>query len=159
VLAAPVLAPPASPTVAAPVLGDLERSHARWRDGNAPAQISKTKKRTSPPVGTTFTFTLNVPATVKLVFTTTSPGRLTKIKSKPLCVAQTKHNTKLRKCTRTLTAGTVSLNAHSGTDKIAFQGRVSPIRKLKPDTYTVTFTATDAAASSKPKSLKFTIVK
>jgi hypothetical protein len=76
-----------------------------------------------------------------------------------VCVAQTKHNTKLRKCTRTMAAGAISLSAHSGTDKIAFQGRISPTRKLKPGTYTVTFTATNATASSKPRSLKFTIVK
>ena len=84
------------------------------------------KKRPRPPVGTTFTFTLNVAATVKLVFTTTSPGRLAK--SKRACVAPTKHNTKLRKCTRTLPVGTVSLNAHSGTDRIPFQGRISPTK-------------------------------
>jgi len=141
VLAAPAIAPPASSAVAAPVLGDLKETHARWRDGNALAQISSSNKLSHPPVGTTFTFTLNVAGTVKLAFTTTSPGRLAKIKR--VCVAQTKHNTKLRKCKRTLTAGTVSLNARSGTDKIAFQGRVSSTRKLKPGAYTVTFTATD----------------
>jgi len=157
VLAAPAIAPPASSAVAAPVLGDLKETHARWRDGNALAQISSSNKLSHPPVGTTFTFTLNVAGTVKLAFTTTSPGRLAKIKR--VCVAQTKHNTKLRKCKRTLTAGTVSLNARSGTDKIAFQGRVSSTRKLKPGAYTVTFTATDATATSTPRSLKFAVVK
>ena len=153
-----MLAPPASPAVAAPVLGDLKGSHSRWRDGNALAQISRsTERRAAAPVGTTLTFTLNVPATVKLAFTTTSPGRLAK--GKPVCVAQTNHNAKLHKCTRTLTLGSLSLHAHSGTDKIAFQGRISPTRKLKPGTYTATFTATDATASSAPKSLKFTVVK
>ena len=156
VLAPPVVQPPA---VAAPVLGNLKESHARWRKGNAPAQISSHNKRGRPPIGTTFTFTLNVPATVKLVFAKTSSGRLATIKSKHVCVAQTKHNTKLRKCTLSLTAGSVSLNAHPGTDKIAFQGRISPTRKLNPGTYTVTFTATNGTQSSKPHSLKFTIVK
>jgi hypothetical protein len=161
VLAAPVLPPPAvaPPAVAAPVLGALKGSHASWREGNAPAQISSDSKLARPPVGTTFTFTLNVPATVKLVFTTGSPGRLSKIKGKRVCVAQTKHNAKLPKCTRTLTAATMSLKAHTGADKIAFQGRTSPTRKLKPGTFTATFTATNATASSKPRSLKFTIVK
>jgi hypothetical protein len=102
----------------------------------------------------------DVPATVKLVFTTTSPGRLAKVKNKPVCVAQTKHNTKLRKCARTLTAGTVSLSARSGTNKITFAGRTnSPARSLKPGNYTVTFTAANATANSTPKSPKFTIVK
>jgi virginiamycin B lyase len=161
VLAAPLLPPPAvaPPAVAAPVLGALKGSHASWREGNAPARISSDNKLARQPVGTTFTFTLNVPATVKLAFTTRSPGRLSKIKGKRVCVAQTKHNTKLPKCTRTLTAGTMSLKAHTGTDKIAFQGRTSPTRKLKPGTYTVTFTAIDATASSKPRSVKFAIVK
>jgi hypothetical protein len=161
VLTPPVLGPPlvAPPTVAAPVLGDLKGSLARWREGNAPAHISGHNTRGRPRVGTTFTFTLNAPSTVKLVFTTTAPGRLTKIKRKHVCVAQTKHNVKLRKCTRTLTAGTVSLKAPSGTDQIVFQGRISPTHKLKPGNYTVTITATNATGSFKPRSLKFTIVK
>jgi hypothetical protein len=161
VLAPPVLAPPAvgPATVAAPVLGGLKGSHARWRESNAPARNSSDKKRGRPPVGTTFTFTLNVPATVKLVFTTTGSGRLAKIKNKRACVAQTKHNTNLRKCTRTLTAGIVSLNAPSGTNKLVFQGRISPTRKLNPGTYTATFTATNPTGSSTPRPLKFTIVK
>jgi virginiamycin B lyase len=161
VLAPPVLAPPVfePPAVAAPVLGGLKGSHARWRESTAPARNSSDKKRGRPPVGTTFTFTLNVPATVKLVFTTTGSGRLAKIKNKRACVAQTKHNTNLRKCTRTLTAGIVSLNAPSGTNKLVFQGRISPTRKLNPGTYTATFTATNPTGSSTPRPLKFTIVK
>jgi virginiamycin B lyase len=165
VLAPPVLGPPVvgppvvGPPVVAPVLGDLKGSRARWREGNAPTQIASHNTHGRPRVGTTFTFTLNTPATVRLVFTTTSSGRLAKIKRKHVCAAQTKHNAKLRKCTRTLAAGTVSLNAHSGTNEIVFQGRLSPTRKLKPGTYTVTITATNATGSFKPRSLKFTIVK
>jgi hypothetical protein len=53
----------------------------------------------------------------------------------------------------------MSLNAPSGTDKIVFQGRVSPTRKLNPGTYTATFTATNATGSSTPRPLKLTIVK
>jgi hypothetical protein len=155
----PPLVGPLPLLVAAPVLGDLKGSLARWREGNAPTQIASRNMRGRPRVGTTFTFPLNTPATVRLVFTTTGSGRLATIKRKHVCVAQTKHNTKLRKCTRTVTAGTVSLKAPSGTDQIVFQGRITPRNKLKPGTYTVTVTATNAAGSSKPRSLKFTILK
>jgi FG-GAP repeat len=145
--------------LAAPVLSGLRGSHSRWRDGRALAQITRHHKRRRPPVGTTFSFTLNVPATVKLVFTRKASGRLVRVNGKRTCVAQTKHNKRRRKCARILTAGSVSLKAPSGDDKIVFEGRVSPTHKLRPGSYTVTITATNPSGSSRPQSLRFTIVK
>jgi hypothetical protein len=59
-----------------------------------------------------------------------------------------------------VTVASVSLTAHSGADKIAFEGRVSPTHRLRPGRYTVTITATNAnGATSKPQSLRFTILR
>ena len=61
---------------------------------------------------------------------------------------------------RTATAGTLTFTGHSGTNKVAFQGRISPAKKLKPGRYTLVITATNSAGvRSAPKSLSFTIVK
>jgi phosphotransferase system IIA component len=139
-----------------PTLGDLKESHSCWRDGSTLAQISSGKKR--PPVGTTFSFTLGEAATVQLVFTKSGQGRLNKVARK--CAARTGHNKRLRKYTRTVTAGTLSVNAHIGVNKIAFDGLVSVADKLRVGRYTVTVTATNSAGEkSTPQSLRFTIVK
>ena len=61
---------------------------------------------------------------------------------------------------RTATAGTLTLAGHSGTNRVAFQGRVSAAKKLKPGRYTLGITATNTAGlTSTPKLLSFTIVR
>ena len=146
------------PSPPPPVVGDLRQSHPRWREPGGSAQISNHKRR--PPVGTVFSFTLNQHATVKLLFTQATPGRVIKINGKSRCVARTKRNRRTRNCTRTVTVASLSLNAHSGADKIVFDGRVSPTHSLRPGRYAVTLTATNAGGeSSKRQSLRFTIVR
>jgi hypothetical protein len=154
--------PASTPTSTAPsppslVLGDLKQSHPRWREPGGSAQI--TNHRTRFPVGTAFSFTLNEAATVKLVLIQTASGRVVKLNGKRQCVAHTKGNRRMRNCTRTVTVATLSLTARGGADKMVFDGRVSPTRRLRPGRYTVTITATNASgASSRPQSLRFTIV-
>jgi hypothetical protein len=145
-----------------PLLRDLRASRPRWREGSALPRITSHTSRTpgQPAVGTTFSFTLNQPATVKLAFTQQASGRVVSVNGHRECVAQTKHNQQRRRCVRTVTAAGLSLKAPSGADNIGFAGRVTPTHKLSPGSYTVTITATDAAgASSPPKSFRFTIVK
>ena len=61
---------------------------------------------------------------------------------------------------RPVTAGSVTLAAPKGASQITFQGRIGRTGKLKPGTYTVTFTATDFAGKrSAPQALRFTIVR
>ncbi len=161
--------PRSNPPPSKPVLSNLSQSHARWRVGNAAAHLSasdpiRTARAAKPkpkakarraPLGTTFSFTLNVAASVKLTFSHAVTGR----KVKRRCVAQTKRNRAKPSCKRTVTLPkTLSFSGHAGSDKIAFQGVVGGTR-LAPGTYTVALLATGAGLTSAPKSLTFTIVK
>jgi len=113
------------------LLQNARQSTTRWRQGNRLATVSRAKT----PIGTTFSFSLNEQATVTFSFTRRVRGR-------------------------TVTAGKLTFTGHDGTNKVAFQGRVSPKKKLKPGRYTLVITAIDpAGASSAPESLSFTIVQ
>ncbi len=136
----------------APLLGGVRQSHSRWREGNALARISR---RHRAPVGTTFSFTLDQSATVTLRFTQSVPGR----RQGRRCVAPSHRNSKRKRCTRTVTVATLSLPAHAGPDKLAFQGHLSRSRKLRPGRYTMLIRAANAAGSSTTRSLTFTIVR
>jgi hypothetical protein len=110
---------------------NVRQSTTRWRQGNRLATVSRAKT----PVGTTFSFSLNDQATVTFSFTRRVSGR-------------------------TVTAGRLTFAGHDGPNKVAFQGRVSPKKKLEPGRYTLVITATGpAGARSAPKSLSFTIVQ
>lgn len=134
-----------------PVVTGLRQSATKWRERNKLAQISKKK----PPLGTTFAFSLNEPAAVRLAFTRPAAGR--KVSKK--CVPVSKKNRKKRKCTRTVLVGTLAFNAHAGANRVRFAGRLSATKKLKPGRYTLTVTATSAGLRSTPRSLNFTIAK
>jgi hypothetical protein len=136
-----------------PSLGRVRASHKTFRTGAKLATIASRHKQKMPPVGTTFTFTLNTDATVKLAFTELTSGR----KQHGKCVKQTKHNAHARKCTRSTSKGSLKLPAAQGADTITFQGRVSKSKKLKPGNYKVTFTATNSTGTSNSRSIKFTI--
>ena len=145
-----------------PMLRDLRGSHARWREGSELPRITRDTNGTPRPsaVGTMFSFTLNEAATVKLTFTRQASGRVVQANGHADCVAQTRHNRHRRKCTRTVTAATLSLTAPTGTDTIGFAGRVTPTHKLGLGSYTATITATNASGeTSNPTALRFTIVK
>jgi hypothetical protein len=146
--AAPVVAP-----LVAPILSGLSQTAKRWREGNALARISASKKK-KLPLGTTFSFALNVAARVTFQFTQPASGR--KVGKK--CVAQTKKNKNKRRCTRTVIAGTLTFSAHAGTNKVRFEGRVSKHKKLKPGSYALLVTAAASGKRSATRILHFTIV-
>lgn len=77
---------------------------SRWRRGHQQAKISRA------PVGTTFSFNLSKPATVKLAFTQKASGR----KVRGACKAPNPSNASKRKYTRTILAGSLSLPGHAG---------------------------------------------
>lgn len=152
--------PPSCATGAAPStvpqLTSLRESATRWREGNALATISKKRKTTKLPVGTTFSFSLNVPASVTLTFTTPVSGRRVGEK----CVAQTRKNRKRHRCSRTVPKGTLTLSARQGTNSVRFEGLISKHKKLKPGRYTLAITATDTTGGhSASERISFTVVK
>lgn len=144
-----VTAPAATP----PKLEHVVQSHSRWREGSALARVARKAKA---PVGTVFSFTLDQAARVTVSFT--QPGKGRRVKGH--CVAATGRNRHARSCTRTLARGTHSFAAHAGANRIFFQGRLSASRRLRPGTYTVLITATNAAGQrSSTSRLRTTIVR
>jgi hypothetical protein len=135
-----------------PVVRNARQSTTRWREGNRLARIS----HATTPTGTTFSFALNEQVTVTFSFAQLLSGR--KVSGK--CAAQTEKNRRKPICERTVTAGTLTFTGHAGTNEVAFQGRISPVKKLGPGLYTLVITATNSAGvRSAPQSLSFTIVK
>jgi hypothetical protein len=145
-----ILPLPVSPVP--PTISSVHQSHSTWRRGGKLAQISAKKK---VPVGTTFSFSLNVPAAISFNFTQRVSGR----KVRGTCRAQTKKNRRRPGCKRAVTAGTLSFIGRSGTNKVAFQGRISGSNRLKPGHYTLLISAANSAGHSSPRQLTFTIVK
>jgi PKD repeat protein/lysophospholipase L1-like esterase len=145
-----------------PAITGLAESHGIWREGTRLAQISLTHKnitrrrgKQKPPVGTTFSFSLNEQALMTFSFTEQITGR----RVGQTCVATSGKDAKRKTCKRTMTAGTLSFKGHSGSNKLVFQGHISRSKKLGPGRYTAIITATDSAGASTRKSLSFTIVK
>jgi FG-GAP repeat len=145
--------PPApSQTALPPTVQYARQSTTRWREGDRLARIS----RATTPTGTTFSFSLDEQAAVTFGFAQRVSGR----EAGGECVAQTEKNRGKPACGRTVTAGGLAFTGHIGTDEVAFQGRISPVKKLAPGRYTLAITATNSAGvRSAPKSLSFTIVK
>jgi hypothetical protein len=137
-----------------PTVAHASQSHRTWREGNAAARISAANAQ--PPLGTTFSFTLNEQASVSFAFTQPAAGR--KIDGK--CIAQTKSNRHKPACHHAVTRGTLAFAGHTATNKVSFEGRISNSKKLKPGRYTLLITATNIARQHSPaQPLSFTIVK
>jgi streptogramin lyase len=145
---------PVSPigALSAPTVSGARQSNSRWRTGNGLAKLTKKRKT---PTGTTFSFVLNEPSSVSLTFTQKLAGR----KVHGSCKAQSKSNRHKPACKRTVTAGTIVLSGHAGLNKVAFQGRISAAKKLRPGSYTLGIVARAAGKASSPATLRFTIVK
>jgi hypothetical protein len=141
-------APEAQP---APILSSISETARTWRESNALAQMSANNE---PPVGTTFSFALNVPASVTFAFTRSETGR--KVGKK--CVAPTTSNNRKGRCVRTHLEGTLTFPAHARTNNVRFGGRAGAHKKLEPGNYTLSATATSSGGHSTPQTLRFTIV-
>jgi hypothetical protein len=134
-----------------PTFASVKQTHARWREGNSLAQASRARA----PLGTAFSFTLNTPATVTFAFTQKVAGR--RVHGK--CVAPSHRNHRARRCSRTVTRGTLAISGHAGVNTLKFQGRVSSRNKLRPGTYTLVITAAGPSGAAAPQRLTFTIVR
>jgi hypothetical protein len=136
-------------TAGQPKLTSLAQTASKWRRGHQQAKISRA------PVGTTFSFNLSKPATVKLAFSQKASGR----RVRGVCKPKNPSNASKRKCVRTIVAGTLSLPGHAGLNKLRFQGLLPNGKSLKLGSYNVSLTARDAGGlQSAAHSLSFTIV-
>ena len=133
-----------------PTLSGVGEKAKTWREGNALAHISANRQS---PLGTTFSFSLNEPASVTFEFTQSTSGR----KVGKTCVAQTAKNKNKHSCTRTVVAGTLTFSARSGANRVSFQGLISRKKKLELGSYTLVLTATASGEHSTPRTLEFTI--
>ena len=108
------------------------------------------------PVGTTFSFTLNEPATVRMAFVGRRAGRVVKGTGK--CVAENRGNAHGRSCSLgTKTDGTLTFTGRSARNRVSFEGRISSSNRLKHGRYTLVVTATTAGKTSRPERIGFTI--
>jgi len=141
-----------APVSVTPVITNVSQSHRTWREGRGLARVARRRA----PVGTTFSFRLNVQSRVTFKFTRRVTGRVVKRK----CVARTERNRRHATCRHTKVSGTFSFAAHPGINNVKFQGRLSASRKLAPGTYTLLISATDAAGlHSKTRSLGFRVIR
>jgi hypothetical protein len=141
--------------VGPPTVAGFGQSHASWRLGSKLATASKAKKGRRPPLGTAFSFSLDQTANVELSFSRQAPGR----KVRGVCVAPSTKNRTRAQCRRTLPQGALPVAGHAGANTVAFQGRISAARKLKPGAYAVTIAAANSFGEiSQPQALRFRIV-
>ncbi len=145
--------PSTSPPPPTPKITGLRESNAVWREGSKLATLTRAKRK-RPPIGTTFSFSVNTPGRVQLAFTQTVRGR----KVRGRCVAP-KGSRRTPSCKRTITVGTLSFTDHTGVNRIHFEGRLSRTKKLRPGRYTLSLTASDALGRrSSAHRISFTIV-
>ena len=111
------------------------QSHRLWR--RAGVHVSPGNRRI--PVGTTFTITLNVPATVRMSFTKLVPGR----RVGRACLPPTGRNRTRPACTRSIARGVLTFAANGGVNRRRFAGQLSAHRRLTPGRYAVKITPID----------------
>jgi alpha-tubulin suppressor-like RCC1 family protein len=130
--------PPLALAIAArPAIAKLRQSHRRWRRGPRLAKVSSAAARRKggrAPLGTTFSFKLNTQARVKFAFARRKGKRFRK-------------------------AGALTFAGHRGKNRVRFQGRISRRKRLQPGRYRLTATAKSGGERSKPRSLRFTIMR
>jgi streptogramin lyase len=139
--------------VSVPKVSRLRQSAKRWREGKALPRISRARK---PPVGTTFSFVLNQDARARFLFQLLTQGRFVGHRCRP----QTNANRHRPRCQHPKNIGSISFQAHTGLNKVRFQGRLSKRKRLKPGRYAVVVSARNSQGkASNTSQLRFTIVR
>jgi subtilisin family serine protease len=142
---------PVNPLIPLAHVFGASQTHRRFRVAAKPRLARISRRRA--PVGTTFKFTLDRAASVRLDFTQPRSGRVRNSK----CVSRTKRNRNKAKCTRM--RASLALAGHAGLNAVRFKGWVSNTRKLTPGKYTLVITASTLGVGATSQKLKFTIVR
>jgi hypothetical protein len=111
-----------------PTIAKARESNPRW--------LERAHHGAKLPVGTTFSFSLDQPATVTLKFTRAAGGRM----AGGRCVAPSAAAADASACTRSLAAGALTLSAHSGANALSFAGHIRG-SSLPPGVYSVVISA------------------
>ncbi len=137
----------------APAVSSLSLTHRTWHLGSALASFSRTA---SPIVGTTIGFRVSEQSTTKFTFAQLLPGR----KVGRRCLAATRARRHRKRCTRVINVSpSLSYKTSAGRHRVKFQGRLTRRKTLKPGSYRLTVTATDAAKNlSRAKSTTFRVL-
>jgi hypothetical protein len=145
------------PPQPAPRVTGVHETHLRWREGPRLVEIrGAASRRRSARVGTVFSFDLNENASVHLNFEHLKAGH----RSGRRCVTTVRRLSRSRGCMPIVSAGTLGFAAHAGTSSVAFQGRLSRSKRLRPGSYLLIISAANSfGLKSAPRQLAFTIVR
>jgi hypothetical protein len=138
----------------APRLTKVSLSHRRFRVGRSATAVAAAAAHKKAPAGTSFRFTLNTAATLKIVITHVAPGR----RSHGRCVKPSRKLAHAKRCRRKLTDGTLTRHPASGQDRVPFSGRIGR-KPLPPGRYTAALTAIGPGGRSATVKLSFTVVR
>ncbi len=129
-----------------PSITSLTQSHRLWREraGHADKRL---------PTGTTFSISVNMRSTLKLVFRQRLEGH----RLDHRCTVSARHDT-IRRCALTVERGVLRLEAPAGAGRRAFAGHLPHGVLLTPGRYVMTVTAIAATGErSAPVSIEFAI--
>jgi hypothetical protein len=134
-------------------ISKVGQSANRWRLGR---KLLKVSRKPRIPVGTTFRFTLDKAASVRLEFSRIRKGR----KVGGHCERATRRNRHRRRCPWITLASHPTITGHAGVNRVRFQGRVSRKKTLVPGRYMLTMNAfVVPGLEVGSRALRFTIVK
>jgi len=152
---------PPGPAIAAPRLTNASLTYRRFRVGRrstplrGTAQAAARRRASAVPVGTTFRFTLDHPANVRIGFARQTRGVRNRAGD---CVRPSRRLAGRRRCRLFVPDGTLVRSASQGAIRVPFSGRVGR-RALRPGRYRAGLTAAIGGRSAKPTVLTFRIVR
>ncbi|HMD51558.1 MAG TPA: hypothetical protein VKG62_02505 [Solirubrobacteraceae bacterium] len=121
---------------------NLKLSRTRFRRGTHAAKISAA----NVPMSTVISFSLSAPATATLSFEQRRAGVIAGHRCVPVSGAHRQG----RHCTRYVRlANVLTLPAHAGSDRVAFDGVLSGARRLAPGEYRLSLGASGAAGTAR----------
>ena len=125
----PAVAP--AGTLTAAVISGARETNRRWREPRRSKLVHVSRR--ALPVGTTFSFSLDEPAAVRLDF--------------------------IRRGSRGRVSGTLRIRGHAGTNAVHFLGYLTRRKRLNAGSYVVRITAATPGAPPSSQTLSFTIVR
>jgi hypothetical protein len=141
-----------------PTITGARLSPSRFRVAKRATAVSaRAKAKRKIEQGTSFNFTLNEAAKLRIAFTRPAVG----LRSGKRCVAPSAklRHAHAKSCKRTLTVGTLSRgNQRAGANSVAFSGRIGS-KALISGVYKATLTASADGLSSAPVTLSLTVVR